>query len=281
MKDELSINTLRALRNRVELESFAARLGTWLRRNEEDNVLDFSESRARALLRAANFTDEATLADFTQLVERDGSIRVALYDLLHDTGLSAESEVRELTRLSPATEAASIAWLTLVVAAYAWRFGYPLDSLDPAAPPNPNTPAGQLLRRSAHFLRRQVQRSATERDKLDRILSQPPSGAPPLDELRPSQETIAPLPPHFRPPIPERYPEMASETLHVDADEADEQPEIVIGDPLVISPEEVGANPSTSDEPVRMPAITIERDQVARTSSQRHKARRYSHLPCF
>jgi hypothetical protein len=153
--------------------------------------------------------------------------------------------------------------LSLAVSAYAWRGGYPLQSLDPAAPPGANTPAGQSLRRAAHFLRRQVQRSASERDKLNRMLSQPPSGAPTLDELDSSPESIAPLPPHFRPPIPERYPEMASETLQVDPDEAVDPPEITVGDPLVISPEDVAGDSAASGEPVRQPAITIERDQVA------------------
>lgn len=263
MKDELTVNALRALPGRPELQAFAVRLGDWLKQDEDGRLLDFSESRARALLRATDLTDEATLADIGQLMGQDAAFRVALYDLLNSTGLAKETAVRELARLSPAGELPLLSWLSLVVAAYAWRSGYPLQGLDPAAPPSPNTPAGQLLRRAAQFLRRQVQRSANERDKLNRLLTQPPSGAPSLDDLDRSPETIAPLPPHFRPPIPETYPEMASETLHVDAEEAVDRPQITVGDPLVISPEEVGAEPATASEPVRQPAITIERDQVA------------------
>jgi hypothetical protein len=263
MKDEVTKNALRTLRGRVELEAFAARLGDWLRRAEDGGLSDFSESRAKALLRAANLASEATLGDFAQQMELDSSTRVALYDLLSDTGLSKETEVRDLTRLSAGGESRPILWLSLIVAAYAWRSGYPLEGLDPASPPSPNTPAGQLLRRSAQFVRRQVQRSATERDKLDRSLSQPPSGAPSLDDLNSDQTPIAPLPPHYRPPVPERYPEMASETLHVSGSEAESQPNVTVGDPLVISADEVGHNASSSGEPVRMPPITIERDQVA------------------
>lgn len=265
MRDELTVNTLRALRTRAQLDAFAARLGDLLKQDDEERTVDFGESRAKALLRAANLTDDATLADFAHTVDRDASVRGALYDLLQDTGLAAETEVRDLVHLSAAGEPQPTMWLSLVVAAYAWRIGYPLGGLDPATPPNPNTPAGQLLRRSAHFLRRQVQRSATERDKLDRQLSQPPTGAPSLDELQSSPEAVAPLPPHYRPPIPVNYPEMNSETLQVDADEAVAPPEITVGDPLVISPEEVDGHvdDSRSEEPVRMPAITIDRDQVA------------------
>ena len=262
MNDEGTINTLRALSGPGELQGFAVRLGEWLKRDADGRVLDFGESRARALLRAADLADEPTLADFGQMIGHEAAFRVALYDLLRDTGLARETSVRDLAQLSPPGETPPFSWLALVVAAYAWRGGYPLQSLDPAAPPSPNTPAGQSLRRAAHFLRRQVQRSATERDKLNRLLSQPPSGAPSLDTLNTSGETIAPLPPHFRPPVPERYPEMASETLHVDPDEVAAAPQITVGDPLVISPDEVGGAPAASGEPVRQPAITIERDQV-------------------
>ena len=192
MKDEVTVNTLRKLPSRAELDSFAARLGDWLRQDEDGGALDFSESRAKALLRAANLTDEPTLSDFAQHMERDASMRVALFDLLSETGLSAEDGVREMARLSTAAEPRPVRWLSLIVAAYAWRAGYPLQSLDPAAPPSPDTPAGQLLRRAAQFVRRQVQRSATERDKLDRLLSQPPTDAPSLEELDASQQPMAP-----------------------------------------------------------------------------------------
>lgn len=263
MKDEYTVSILQALPGHAELQTFAIRLGVWLKRDEDGQALGFSESRARALLRAANLTDEATLDDFARRIEQEAGLRVGLYDLLQDTGLSQEADVRDQARLSTAVDTPPAYWLALVVAAFAWRGGYPLRALDPAAPPSPNTPAGQSLRRAAHFLRRQIQRSATERDRLERILSRPPSGAPSLDQLAPSQDAIAPLPPHFRPPIPERYPEMASETLHVHVDEAVNASAVTVGDPLVITPAEVGSGRADSSEPVRLPPITIERDQVA------------------
>ncbi len=270
MKDEVTINTIRALRGRSELETFAGRLGNWLKQDKDGVVTSFTESRARALMRASNLTDDATLNDFAQQMEQDASLRVALYDLLQESELGQEAEVRSLAQISSAShasEARAVYWLALIIAAYAWRNGYPLLQLDPAAPPSPHTPAGQLLRRAAQFLRRQVQRSATERDKLDRQLSRPPTGAPPLDELAPSQEPAAPLPPHYRPPIPESYPEMAEETLLLNPEEAVEPISITLGDPLVISADEVGGESGSSNEPVRMPPITIEADQVAGTSS--------------
>jgi hypothetical protein len=129
------------------------------------------------------------------------------------------------------------------------------------------------LRRAAQFVRRQVQRSATERDKLNRALSKPPSGAPMLEELDANGQPIAPLPPHYRPPIPETYPEMAAETLQIEPEEAVDQPSITVGDPLVISADEVNGERVEAgerlepNEPVRMPQITIERDQVTGSSA--------------
>ena len=270
MKDEVTINTIRVLRSRSELVAFAGRLGDWLKQDKDGVVTSFTESRAKALLRDSNLTDDATLNDFAHQMEQDAPFRVALYDLLRECELGKEAEVRSLAQLSAsgaAGETRPVYWLALIIAAYAWRSGYPLHQLDPAAPPSPHTPAGQLLRRAAQFLRRQVQRSATERDKLNRQLSQPPTDAPALDELVPSQEPVAPLPPHYRPPIPESYPEMAGETLQLDPEEAVEPISITIGDPLVISADEVGGDFGVSNDPVRMPPITIERDQVAASSS--------------
>jgi hypothetical protein len=275
MKDEVTINTIRVLRSRNELMAFAGRLADWLKQDKDGGVTSFTESRAKALLRASNLTDDATLNDFARQMEQDASLRVALYDLLQESELGNEADVGGLAQLSAAaatSESRSLSWLALIIAAYAWRSGYPLQQLDPASPPGQHTPAGQLLRRAAQFLRRQVQRSATERDKLDRQLSQPPSGAPALDELAPSLEPVAPLPPHYRPPIPESYPEMTAETLQLDPAEAVEPLSVTLGDPLVISADEVGGESGTSSEPVRMPPITIERDQVAAPSSSTSNA---------
>lgn len=267
MKDEATVNTVRSLPSRGELETFANRLCNWLKRDESGESSSLTESRSRALLRVTDLIDEATLQDFGQYLEQDAFMRVALYDLLQETEVAGEDEVQSLARASVSGKSQPVEWLSLVVAAYAWRSGYPVQQLDPAVPPNPDTPAGQLLRRAAQFLRRQVQRSATERDKLNRTLLQPPSGAPALDDLRPQGDTVAPLPPHYRPPIPESYPEMARETLHVEPGEAVDPPAITVGDPLVISADDVEDEANHANEPVRMPPITIERDQVARRAS--------------
>ena len=274
MKDEVTINTIRVLRTRGELETFAGRLADWLARDQAGDSASgaesspaLTESRAKALLRASDLIDDATLGDFAGLLEGDAALRVTLYDLLQETALYKEDEVRALVSLPAPDEPPSTKWLALITAAFAWRSGYPVEQLDPASPPNTNTPAGQLLRRAAQFVRRQVQRSATERDKLSRTLSQPPSGAPMLEELDPDGQPVAPLPPHYRPPVPETYPEMASETLQVEPEEAVEQPSITVGDPLVISADDVNGERVDTNEVVRMPPITIERDQVSGSSA--------------
>ncbi len=267
MKNEVTVDTIRSLPSRGELETFASWLCDWLKRDETGESRTLTESRARALLRVSDLIDEATLQDFGQHLEYDAFMRVALYDLLQETRAMDEEEIRSLARASISGESKPVDWLSLVVAAYAWRSGYPVQQLDPAAPPNPNTPAGQLLRRAAQFFRRQVQRSATERDKLNRILTRPATGARTLDDLQPEGGTIAPLPPHFRPPIPESYPEVAAETLHVEPEEAVEPPAITVGDPLVISSDDLEDETNHASELVRMPPITIERDQVARRAS--------------
>ena len=274
MKDEVTINTIRALRTRGELEAFAGRLADWLARDQAGDSASgaesspaMTESRAKALLRASDLIDDATLGDFAGFLEGDAALRITLYDLLQETAMYKEDEVRALVSLPAPDEPLSTKWLALITAAFAWRSGYPVEHLDPASPPNTNTPAGQLLRRAAQFVRRQVQRSATERDKLGRTLSQPPSGAPMLEELDPDGQPVAPLPPHYRPPVPETYPEMASETLQVEREEAVEQPSITVGDPLVISADDVNGERVDTNEVVRMPPITIERDQVSGSSA--------------
>jgi hypothetical protein len=76
--------------------------------------------------------------------------------------------------------------------AYAHKIGYPLDELDPASPPTQFSPAGQVVHQAGAWVRRQVQRSATERDKAARRLaydgSQPVASAatPPAAAPAPS-----------------------------------------------------------------------------------------------
>ncbi|KPK13323.1 MAG: hypothetical protein AMJ56_02275 [Anaerolineae bacterium SG8_19] len=109
--------------------------------------------------------DEASLDDFYRLLDNEAGERVAFYDLMADTGLSDNEEVMVLTQLPVTEEQESIPWLSMIVSAYAWRSGYPFYQLDPASLPTSYSPAGQVLKRSGQFIRRQIQRSATERDK--------------------------------------------------------------------------------------------------------------------
>jgi hypothetical protein len=239
-----------------------------------DPAPDFTDSRAKALLRVTEVVDDPTLQDFGRLMQTPTLFRIALYDLLKESELAEEPEIQAMAAVGTNTGSEpNVSWPVLTIAAYAWKSGYMLNQLDPASPPGPYSPAGQVLKRTAQFMRRQVQRSATDRDKLGRKLNQPPSGAANLETMSP-QETIAPMPPHYRPPIPVRYPEVARETIQVNPDEPlpDQRP-VLRGEPLVITEDDVApsSNPAQRPQPqpapvqpvTRMPPITISRDQVA------------------
>lgn len=256
----------RALYNKQLLTAFTGRLFDWLveeAKPDEEQLPPFTNSKAKALLRSSDVVDEASLDDFSHLMKNEVGERVAFYDLMADTGLSDNEEVTALARLPVSDNVESMPWLSTILAAYAWRSGYALHQLDPATPPTSYSPAGQVLKRSAQFIRRQIQRSATERDKLARKLAVPLSGASTLDDLEATDSPVAPLPPHYRPPIPENYPEIAHETLEIDQEDIEDTPSMTVGDPLVITEEEVAEEEVESSEPVRMPPITISPDQVA------------------
>ncbi len=268
----------------AHLGVFAQRLAEWLvadLNRSDESVPAFTESRAKALLRASGFVDDPTLNDFGRLVEGATAVRLALYDLLDGTGLAENNEVRALAAASnlsisqspnPSTGSGQvspspISWLSLAIAAHAWKSEYPLYQLDPATPPGEHSPAGQLLRRAANFIRQQVQRSATERDKLARKLTYAPGDtlpqSPSLDQLPPQPE-IAPVPPHFRSPVPVRYPEYARETLRV-------EPEPPL-EPLPPTPTPVitiseGEVTPPAARPITMPPIQITEDQIPRVVS--------------
>jgi hypothetical protein len=150
----------------------------------------------------------------------------------------------------------------LSIAAFAWKSGYPLHQLDPASPPEPYSPAGQVLKRAAHWLWQQVQRSATDRDKLGRKLAFDEGAAvsttPNLDSLQP-EGTIAPVPPYFRPPVPVRYPEVARDTVRIEAEQDDTPPQGTRNEPITITRDDL--EPPAS-QPTRMPPIRIDRSQV-------------------
>jgi len=217
------------------------------------------------LLRATQTIDDPTLHDFARLMENVPAARLALYDLLTTSGLAEHEEIQGLAAAisntqSPNTQSPntpiSIPWHSLAIAAYAWKSGYPLYQLDPASPPGEYSPAGQLVRRAASFMRQQTLRTATERDKLARQTAYDPTAVtavPTLDEL-PEHPPIAPAPPHFRVPAPVRYPEMARETITVEPDEA-APPGIVRQPPLTITAEDLEnapRPPTAARRPIRV-----------------------------
>ena len=257
--------------NDVHLPVFAVRLTEWLiadLNKSQESVPDFTESRAKALLRAAAVVDDPTLHDFARLVEGGGTaVRLALHDLLNETGLIEDEEVTALATTSAAISSVQgtplqspISWLILSIAAHAWKSGYPLYQLDPASPPGEYSPAGQLIKRAATFLRQQIQRSATERDKLGKKLAYNPGDGTPSLETMPNSQPIAPVPPHFRPPIPVRYPEVSRETLQVNENEqTSNQGSVRRNAPLTITSDDIQP---ANQRPVRMPEIRIRADQV-------------------
>lgn len=284
--DDAALKIIRRLPD-SRLLIFAEQVGAWLaadlnQREDDEPVAAFGDARARALLREAGLLDEPTLHDFQRLVETPALQRVALYDLLKESKLAAEEEIAALATVGAASKMASarpIGWLALAVAAFAWQREYPLYQFDPDSPPDRHSPAGQILTRAAHYLRRQVQRSATEREKLAKqVASRPGDAARSLEELEEDDRPIPPLPPHFRPPIPVRYPEVARETVRVDeGEEPEAAQEVTRGEPLVITEDDLAESddaprpePASEPEPdnagnnrpVRMPPITISREQV-------------------
>jgi hypothetical protein len=215
-----------------------------------------SESRARAILRAAQVLDEATQASFVRLVQNEKSLRLALHDLCQSTAVS-------LTFIPPyPTEAPEIPWLSLVLLAFARKNGYPVGNLNPAVPPAPHTPAGLLLQQVGGYFRQQTQRSATERDKLAKPLAysgDPTNPNPNLTDPAP----IAPVPPYFRTPVPVRYPEYNPPV-------AVETEELPASNYLVIAPEETttppparpSSAPRSAPAPSRQPALQITAEEV-------------------
>ncbi|MCB8929042.1 MAG: hypothetical protein H6652_25835 [Ardenticatenaceae bacterium] len=109
-------------------------------------------------------------------------------------------------------------------------------------------------------MRQQIQRSATERDKLGKKLAYNPGDGTPSLETMPNSQPIAPVPPHFRPPIPVRYPEVSRETLQVNENEqTSNQGNVTRNAPLTITSDDIQP---ANQRPVRMPEIRIRADQV-------------------
>ncbi|MCP4426108.1 MAG: hypothetical protein GY803_16570 [Chloroflexi bacterium] len=247
------------------LRPFAIQLAEWLiddLNQSDEPVPEFTESRAKALLRATNAVDAPTLDDFMRHIEKDTAVRLALHDLLTESGLENSEQLPVISNQSPISQSPN-PWLSLAIAAYAWKSEYPLHQLDPASPPEAYSPAGQVIKRAAYWMRQQIQRSATERDKMSRKLAYQEDASPTLGNLQ-SDQPIAPVPPHFRPPIPVSYPEVVriapDESLEKEAEieTVTRNPRITITE-SDLTPE----RPS----PRRMPPIRVEPQPTPRPRS--------------
>ena len=282
-KSESATKLIQTIDNQ-HLALFAQRLRDWLIaasvHDDQETAVStqpstsvFTESRAKALLKGTNAVDDATLHDFAKLVEQETAVRLALYDIIKNSGLEDNEEVLALATTSNAASQDSIAnlqspisWLSLSMAAFAWKSGYPLNQLDPATPPEPYSPAGQAVKRTAHFLRQQIQRSATERDKLARKLGFSETAVdnktPDLNNLQ-ATEVQPPLPPYYRPPIPVNYPEVSRNTVSIDDNEPVNEPTPSPSRSASITITEDDLNPAPLPGNVtRMPSIRITTDQV-------------------
>lgn len=264
---ETALKIIQAFPGRGQMAAFAGRLLDWLNADLSAGSEPLTDSRARALLLAGDLLDEPTRHSFAQATENEMGLRAALYDLLRESGLADNAEVAALAAASAATGAPdkviAPAWLALAVAGHAWRSGFPLDRLDPASPPDPYSPAGQVLKRAAYFARQQVQRSATERDKLGRKLgyNAAAAGTPTLDTMRPDTP-IPPLPPYYRTPVPVRYPEYTPE-VQVNPDEVEQMPASPEpGARISISDADLGPTPSAPSAPITQPPLRIDPSQL-------------------
>ncbi len=117
------------------LAAYAVYLADWLiadLNQSEGPVPDFTESRAKALLRAAAVVDVPTLDDFARLIENETAVRTALYDLLKGSELANSDQLPVISNQSPISQS-PVPWLALSIATFAWKSGYPLHQLDPAA----------------------------------------------------------------------------------------------------------------------------------------------------
>lgn len=265
---DLTLKLIQSIPDVNHLMLFAYRLTEWLL-NDTPALKAGMESRARALLKAANVIDDPTLHSFARLVEGETAVRCALYDLLGQSSLGENREVAALAAVSSTPDSVgsvqTVSWLALALAAHAWKTGYPLLQLDPAAPPNEYSPAGQVIKRAAHFVRQQVQRGATERDKLGKRLGYKSgtavAGTLPLEQM-PQQPPVAPIPPHFRPPIPVRYPEVSRDTLKVEPEppaQPAHPPSPPRNEPMSITDEDLMPQ---QPAPTVQPSIHITRDQI-------------------
>ncbi len=174
---------------------------------QEAEAASYTESRAKALLKAMNVVDGATINAFASFTTKNAGIRLALYNLIEQCGLQSSA----LEQLPPASDASSpVSWLVLTLRAIAFQREYPINQLDPAAPPALHSPAGQIVQRAGNYIRKQSQYSPTERDRIAKKLAF--TGIPTSQSANLSEggvETpVVPSPEIFRPPVPVNYPEL-------------------------------------------------------------------------
>jgi hypothetical protein len=175
------------------------------------------ESRARALLLMTSALDEVTVRDFQRVMEAAGAQRVALAELLE----AVDNE--QLTVISMALRPIeSASWLATAITIFAHKVGFHVEDLDPSSPPSQFTPAGQVVHQTAAWVRGQVTRQATERDKFARRLAfVAPVGG--------DQNAGNSQQPTVRPTIPVRYFEF-NEPLAVDPNEP------IVNEPPAVPP---------------------------------------------
>ncbi len=197
----------------------------------------FSDNRAKTLLVSGDALDEPTLNDFRRLMGTAKMMRVGVADLIDSADITVEGNT---SMLKPTVEQTPD-WLLIAMSAYAHKLEYDVTLLDPANPPSQHSPAGQVVHHTAAWVRRQVSRSALDREKLARSLA-------------------------FKPSV------VAAETTNQQAFEQPQRPPAQIpvryfeyNDPIALDADDVN-NPAP---PVSLgQQLTIEEDELARTEDQ-------------
>ncbi len=172
------------------------------------------ESRARALLLMTSALDEVTVRDFQRVMENTTAQRVAVAELLDAIADNRrQSETPDFLAAVPHQNTTLEGWFAPAVTIFALKVGFHVEDLDPSSPPNSFSPAGQVVHQTAAWVRGQVTRQATERDKLARKLAFRPSASQPaaVDSQQPA----------VRPTIPVRYFEH-NDPIEIDRTEASE-----------------------------------------------------------
>jgi hypothetical protein len=215
----------------TRLMAAAHGIGQALAREEEA----LTESRARALLISADLLDDPTLRDFTALTADPLAVRLALHDLL--TGATLPPD--QFAAVAPGSADQPVPWLSLALHAWGWKLEYPVSDLDPTTPPATWSPAGQTLHHAAQWVRRQVQRSATERDQQGRKLA--------WSGITPPSTDPSPQPEGARGEIPVRHFEY-NPPLAVGSDEQP-LPPVQRTQPVTVSADDLPTPPAPEPEP--------------------------------